>query len=98
MFKFHILIYLIGLVKDSNHVLFFSLSDVEESQLSECGGEEELGGRETPLPRSSSTSDITQQLSDTLEGIHRHKKTVLPLRIFQLCPDWNYIISIIYLF
>ncbi|XP_041827417.1 ral GTPase-activating protein subunit alpha-2 isoform X1 [Melanotaenia boesemani] len=41
-------------------------SDVEECQLSECGGEEELGGRESPLPRSSSTSDITQQLSDTL--------------------------------
>ncbi|XP_024860762.1 ral GTPase-activating protein subunit alpha-2 isoform X3 [Kryptolebias marmoratus] len=41
-------------------------SDLEESQLSECGGEEELGGRESPLPRSSSTSDITQQLSDTL--------------------------------
>uniref|UniRef100_A0A3Q1AT02 Rap-GAP domain-containing protein n=1 Tax=Amphiprion ocellaris TaxID=80972 RepID=A0A3Q1AT02_AMPOC len=45
-------------------------SDVEECQLSECGGEEELGGRESPLPRSSSTSDITQQLSDTLPGIY----------------------------
>ncbi|XP_039459059.1 ral GTPase-activating protein subunit alpha-2 isoform X3 [Oreochromis aureus] len=41
-------------------------SDVEECQLSECGGEEELGGRDSPLPRSSSTSDITQQLSETL--------------------------------
>uniref|UniRef100_A0A4W6DX46 Ral GTPase activating protein catalytic subunit alpha 2 n=1 Tax=Lates calcarifer TaxID=8187 RepID=A0A4W6DX46_LATCA len=41
-------------------------SDVEECQLSECGGEEELGGGDSPLPRSSSTSDITQQLSDTL--------------------------------
>ncbi|XP_070698012.1 ral GTPase-activating protein subunit alpha-2 isoform X2 [Pempheris klunzingeri] len=40
-------------------------SDVEECQLSECGGEEELGGGESPLPRSSSTSDITQQMSDT---------------------------------
>ncbi|XP_034531536.1 ral GTPase-activating protein subunit alpha-2 isoform X2 [Notolabrus celidotus] len=40
-------------------------SDVEECQLSECGGEEELGG-ESPLPRSSSTSDITHQVSDTL--------------------------------
>uniref|UniRef100_A0A3B4XME7 Ral GTPase activating protein catalytic subunit alpha 2 n=1 Tax=Seriola lalandi dorsalis TaxID=1841481 RepID=A0A3B4XME7_SERLL len=39
---------------------------VEECQLSECGGEEELGGGDSPLPRSSSTSDITQQLSDTL--------------------------------
>uniref|UniRef100_A0A671YRM6 Ral GTPase activating protein catalytic subunit alpha 2 n=1 Tax=Sparus aurata TaxID=8175 RepID=A0A671YRM6_SPAAU len=43
-------------------------SDVEECQLSECGGEEELGGGESPLPRSSSTSDITQQLSETLPG------------------------------
>ncbi|XP_049451311.1 ral GTPase-activating protein subunit alpha-2 isoform X1 [Epinephelus fuscoguttatus] len=41
-------------------------SDVEECQLSECGLEEELGGGDSPLPRSSSTSDITQQLSDTL--------------------------------
>ncbi|XP_063355132.1 ral GTPase-activating protein subunit alpha-2 isoform X3 [Pelmatolapia mariae] len=41
-------------------------SDVEECQLSECGGEEEVGGRDSPLPRSSSTSDITQQLSETL--------------------------------
>uniref|UniRef100_G3NVB6 Ral GTPase activating protein catalytic subunit alpha 2 n=1 Tax=Gasterosteus aculeatus aculeatus TaxID=481459 RepID=G3NVB6_GASAC len=43
-------------------------SDVEECQLSECGGEEELVGGESPLPRSSSTSDITQQLSDALPG------------------------------
>ncbi|CAN9502302.1 unnamed protein product [Ophioblennius macclurei] len=46
-------------------------SDVEECQLSECGGEEELGGRESPLPRSSSTSDITQQLSDALPAQKR---------------------------
>ncbi|XP_041809088.1 ral GTPase-activating protein subunit alpha-2 isoform X4 [Chelmon rostratus] len=46
-------------------------SDVEECQLSECGGEEELGGVDSPLPRSSSTSDITQQLSDTLPGQKR---------------------------
>ncbi|XP_072221725.1 ral GTPase-activating protein subunit alpha-2 isoform X2 [Leuresthes tenuis] len=46
-------------------------SDVEECQLSECGGEEELGGRESPLQRSSSTSDITQQLSDTLPAQKR---------------------------
>ncbi|XP_060939327.1 ral GTPase-activating protein subunit alpha-2 isoform X1 [Limanda limanda] len=46
-------------------------SDVEECQLSECGGEEELGGRESPLPRSSSTSDITQQLSETLPAQKR---------------------------
>lgn len=44
------------------------MSDVEECQLSECGLEEELGGGDSPLPRSSSTSDITQQLSDTLPG------------------------------
>ncbi|XP_047200748.1 ral GTPase-activating protein subunit alpha-2 isoform X5 [Girardinichthys multiradiatus] len=46
-------------------------SDVEECQLSECGGEEEVGGRESPLQRSSSTSDITQQLSDTLPAQKR---------------------------
>uniref|UniRef100_UPI0037E8DCE0 ral GTPase-activating protein subunit alpha-2 isoform X1 n=1 Tax=Semicossyphus pulcher TaxID=241346 RepID=UPI0037E8DCE0 len=46
-------------------------SDVEECQLSECGGEEELGGGESPLPRSSSTSDITQQVSDSLPGQKR---------------------------
>uniref|UniRef100_A0A8D0APW8 Ral GTPase activating protein catalytic subunit alpha 2 n=1 Tax=Sander lucioperca TaxID=283035 RepID=A0A8D0APW8_SANLU len=48
-------------------------SDVEECQLSECGGEEELGGGDSPLPRSSSTSDITQQLSDTLPGTGSYK-------------------------
>ncbi|KAM9355171.1 ral GTPase-activating protein subunit alpha-2 isoform 2-T2 [Pholidichthys leucotaenia] len=50
-------------------------SDLEECQLSECGAEEELGGRESPLPRSSSTSDITQQLSDTLPA---HKREYSP--------------------
>ncbi|XP_072769761.1 ral GTPase-activating protein subunit alpha-2 isoform X5 [Nerophis lumbriciformis] len=45
------------------------LSDVEECQLSECG--EELGGGESPLLRSSSTSDITEQLSDTLQAQKR---------------------------
>ncbi|XP_072769762.1 ral GTPase-activating protein subunit alpha-2 isoform X6 [Nerophis lumbriciformis] len=43
--------------------------DVEECQLSECG--EELGGGESPLLRSSSTSDITEQLSDTLQAQKR---------------------------
>lgn len=43
---------------------------MEECQLSECGGEEELGGGESPLPRSSSTSDITQQLADHFPGIN----------------------------
>ncbi|XP_073338846.1 ral GTPase-activating protein subunit alpha-2 isoform X1 [Pagrus major] len=46
-------------------------SDVEECQLSECGGEEELGGGESPLPRSSSASDITQQLSEALPAQKR---------------------------
>uniref|UniRef100_A0AAQ5YQ20 Rap-GAP domain-containing protein n=1 Tax=Amphiprion ocellaris TaxID=80972 RepID=A0AAQ5YQ20_AMPOC len=53
-------------ISSGNSTCSHRLSDVEECQLSECGGEEELGGRESPLPRSSSTSDITQQLSDTL--------------------------------
>ena len=52
--------------------LISCLSDVEECQLSECGGEEELTGGDSPLPRSSSTSDITQQLSDTLPGTDKH--------------------------
>lgn len=43
--------------------------DLEECQLSECGAEEELGHDESPLPRSSSTSDITQQLSESIPGI-----------------------------
>ncbi|KAJ3613041.1 hypothetical protein NHX12_019297, partial [Muraenolepis orangiensis] len=46
-------------------------SDVEECQLSECGAEEEMGGGDSPLPRSSSTSDITQQLADTFPGQKR---------------------------
>lgn len=41
---------------------------MEECQLSECGAEEELGGGESPLARSSSTSDITQQLADHFPG------------------------------
>uniref|UniRef100_A0A8C6TRE1 Ral GTPase activating protein, alpha subunit 2 (catalytic) n=1 Tax=Neogobius melanostomus TaxID=47308 RepID=A0A8C6TRE1_9GOBI len=43
-------------------------SDLEECQLSECGAEDELGNSESPLPRSSSTSDITQQLSESIPG------------------------------
>lgn len=54
--------------RDCSHVS--CLSDVEECQLSECGGEEELGGGESPLPRSSSTSDIAQQLADHFPGIN----------------------------
>ncbi|XP_068195740.1 ral GTPase-activating protein subunit alpha-2 isoform X2 [Antennarius striatus] len=46
-------------------------SDVEECQLSECGGEDDLGGGDGPLPRSSSTSDITQPLSDTMPAQKR---------------------------
>ncbi|KAF5909698.1 ral GTPase-activating protein subunit alpha-2 isoform X1, partial [Clarias magur] len=47
------------------------LSDVEECQLSECGGEGEMGEGDNPLPRSSSTSDITQQLTDSFPGQNR---------------------------
>lgn len=50
---------------------------MEECQLSECGGEEELGGGESPLPRSSSTSDITQQLADHFPG--RNSVKINPL-------------------
>ncbi|KAI4875282.1 hypothetical protein NFI96_004784 [Prochilodus magdalenae] len=46
-------------------------SDVEECQLSECGGEGEMGEGDSPLPRSSSTSDITQQLTDSFPGQRR---------------------------
>uniref|UniRef100_A0A671MED0 Rap-GAP domain-containing protein n=1 Tax=Sinocyclocheilus anshuiensis TaxID=1608454 RepID=A0A671MED0_9TELE len=42
-------------------------SDVEECQLSEC----EMGDGDRPLPRSSSTSDITQQITDTFPGQKR---------------------------
>ncbi|KAI1895830.1 hypothetical protein AGOR_G00110800 [Albula goreensis] len=47
------------------------LSDVEEGQLSECGGEGEPEDGDAPLPRSSSTSDITQQTSDSFPGQKR---------------------------
>lgn len=57
--------------------MFLYLLDVEECQLSECGGEEELGGGESPLPRSSSTSDITQQLSDHFPGIRSAIKYII---------------------
>uniref|UniRef100_A0A8C4DCX7 Ral GTPase activating protein catalytic subunit alpha 2 n=1 Tax=Dicentrarchus labrax TaxID=13489 RepID=A0A8C4DCX7_DICLA len=72
-------------------LLFPFLLDVEECQLSECGGEEELGGGDSPLPRSSSTSDITQQMSDTLPGICRHKLDfnpphVSPLILTEITP------------
>ncbi|XP_028294876.1 ral GTPase-activating protein subunit alpha-2 isoform X4 [Gouania willdenowi] len=58
-------------ISSGNSACSHRLSDVEECQLSECGAEEELGGRESPLPRSSSTSDITQQLSDTIPAQKR---------------------------
>ncbi|XP_060735762.1 ral GTPase-activating protein subunit alpha-2 isoform X2 [Tachysurus vachellii] len=44
------------------------LSDVEECQITECGGEGEMGEGDSPLPRSSSTSDITQQLTECFAG------------------------------
>uniref|UniRef100_A0A4W6DY27 Ral GTPase activating protein catalytic subunit alpha 2 n=1 Tax=Lates calcarifer TaxID=8187 RepID=A0A4W6DY27_LATCA len=62
-------------------------SDVEECQLSECGGEEELGGGDSPLPRSSSTSDITQQLSDTLPGTGSYKYGVIIYSVTQTTPN-----------
>ncbi|XP_051238274.1 ral GTPase-activating protein subunit alpha-2 isoform X4 [Dicentrarchus labrax] len=58
-------------ISSGNSACSHRLSDVEECQLSECGGEEELGGGDSPLPRSSSTSDITQQMSDTLPAQKR---------------------------
>ncbi|KAM4723502.1 ral GTPase-activating protein subunit alpha-2 isoform 2-T2 [Anableps anableps] len=58
-------------ISSGNSACSHRLSDVEECQLSECGGEEEMGGRESPLQRSSSTSDITEQLSDTLPAQKR---------------------------
>ncbi|XP_068436899.1 ral GTPase-activating protein subunit alpha-2 isoform X5 [Clinocottus analis] len=58
-------------ISSGNSACSHRLSDVEECQLSECGGEEELGSGESPLPRSSSTSDITQQLCDTLPAQKR---------------------------
>ncbi|XP_077094748.1 ral GTPase-activating protein subunit alpha-2 isoform X2 [Siphateles boraxobius] len=42
-------------------------SDVEECQLSEC----EMGDGDSPLARSSSTSDITQQINNTFPGQKR---------------------------
>uniref|UniRef100_A0A7N8XSY2 Ral GTPase activating protein catalytic subunit alpha 2 n=1 Tax=Mastacembelus armatus TaxID=205130 RepID=A0A7N8XSY2_9TELE len=53
-------------ISSGNSACSHRLSDVEECQLSECGAEEDLGGGDSPLPRSSSTSDITQQLSNSL--------------------------------
>lgn len=44
-------------------------SDVEECQLSEC----EMGDGDSPLPRSSSTSDITQQINDTFTGQRKNE-------------------------
>nr|XP_043902914.1 ral GTPase-activating protein subunit alpha-2 isoform X2 [Solea senegalensis] len=58
-------------ISSGNSACSQRLSDVEECQLSECGGEEELGAGDSPLPRSSSTSDITQQLSETLPAQKR---------------------------
>ncbi len=67
---------------------FSCLSDLEECQLSECGGEEELGGGESPLPRSSSTSDITQQLSDTLPGMYQQETFfIIPHMFHWTDPD-----------
>ncbi|XP_051942450.1 ral GTPase-activating protein subunit alpha-2 isoform X4 [Hippocampus zosterae] len=56
-------------VEKARSIVRQKASDVEECQLSEGG--EELGGGDSPLLRSSSTSDITQQLSDTLQAQKR---------------------------
>ncbi|KAL0969251.1 hypothetical protein UPYG_G00224490 [Umbra pygmaea] len=46
-------------------------TDVDEGQLSECGPDGEPEAEDSLLPRSSSTSDITQQLADTYPGPKR---------------------------
>uniref|UniRef100_A0AAY4CTG7 Rap-GAP domain-containing protein n=1 Tax=Denticeps clupeoides TaxID=299321 RepID=A0AAY4CTG7_9TELE len=53
----------------SSNSLSHRLSDVEECQVSESGGEGEPEDGDSPLPRSSSTSDITQQLTDSFPGM-----------------------------
>ncbi|XP_031684913.1 ral GTPase-activating protein subunit alpha-2-like isoform X4 [Oncorhynchus kisutch] len=63
--------FLPGLSSSSGNSCSHRLSDVEEGQLSECGGDGDLESGDSPLPRSSSTSDITQQLSDTFPGQKR---------------------------
>ncbi|XP_028825456.1 ral GTPase-activating protein subunit alpha-2 isoform X3 [Denticeps clupeoides] len=55
----------------SSNSLSHRLSDVEECQVSESGGEGEPEDGDSPLPRSSSTSDITQQLTDSFPGQKR---------------------------
>ncbi|KAM9432838.1 ral GTPase-activating protein subunit alpha-2-like isoform 4-T5 [Salvelinus alpinus] len=67
--------FLPGLSSSSGNSCSHRLSDVEEGQLSECGGDGDLEAGDSPLPRSSSTSDITQQLSDTFPG---HKRAYSP--------------------
>lgn len=62
-----------------------SPQDVEECQLSECGAEEELGGGDATLQRSSSTSDINQQLSDSFPG-------TVTLTLFLVFPKINEIV------
>ncbi|XP_045063440.1 ral GTPase-activating protein subunit alpha-2-like isoform X2 [Coregonus clupeaformis] len=63
--------FLPGISSSSGNSCSHRLSDVEEGQLSECGGDGELEAGDSPLPRSSSTSDITQQLADTFPGQKR---------------------------
>lgn len=62
-----------------------SPQDVEECQLSECGAEEELGGGDATLQRSSSTSDINQQLSNSFPG-------TVALTLFLVFPKINEIV------
>uniref|UniRef100_A0A6Q2WWK9 Rap-GAP domain-containing protein n=1 Tax=Esox lucius TaxID=8010 RepID=A0A6Q2WWK9_ESOLU len=43
-------------------------AQTHRGQLSECGADGELEAGDSPLPRSSSTSDITHQLADAFPG------------------------------
>ncbi|XP_034153498.1 ral GTPase-activating protein subunit alpha-2 [Esox lucius] len=63
--------FLPGISSSSGNSCSHRLSDVEEGQLSECGADGELEAGDSPLPRSSSTSDITHQLADAFPGQKR---------------------------
>lgn len=56
-------------VEKARNIVRQKASDVEECQLSEC----ETGDGDSPLPRSSSASDITQQINDTFPGQKREE-------------------------
>ncbi|XP_062864110.1 ral GTPase-activating protein subunit alpha-2 [Trichomycterus rosablanca] len=60
-------------VEKARNIVRQKASDVEECQLSECGGEGDMGDGDGPLLRSSSTSDITQQLTDSFPAQQREE-------------------------